>query len=135
MSALGSMCPMSNRRTTTRQKALLQGRIYFNNRRMSVDCMIRDLSGDGARIKIAGAVAVPDSIELYFPARDEYRHVKIQWRHGDELGVAFVLDQMASPALAPNTPATDLATRVGRLESDVAALQRTIREMRLQHQR
>jgi hypothetical protein len=124
------MSRMTNRRASPRQKALLQGRIYFNNRRMSVDCMIRDLSGEGARLKIAGAVSVPDSAELYLPARDEYRLVKIQWRHGDELGVAFVLDNMASPALAPIASSTDLATRVGRLESDVAALQRTIREMR-----
>ena len=121
---------MTNRRTATRQKALLQGRILFNNRRMSVDCMVRDLSSEGARLKIAGAVSVPDAIELYLPARDEYRRVKVQWRHGDELGVAFVLENMVSPALAPNAPATDLATRVGRLESDVAALQRTVREMR-----
>ena len=125
---------MNNRRMSARQKALLQGRIYFNNRRMSVDCMIRDLSGEGARLKIAGAVSVPDLAELYLPARDEYRRIKVQWRHGDEVGVAFVLDQMASPALAPNVPPTDLATRVGRLESEVAALQRTIREMRLLRQ-
>jgi|SRR5712671_195642 len=128
------MSPMTNRRTSTRQKALLQGRIYFNNRRMSVDCMIRDLSGEGARLRIPASVSVPDMSELYLPARDEYRRVKIQWRHADEVGVAFVLDNMASPALAPIAPATDLATRVGRLESDVAALQRTIREMRLLRQ-
>ena len=123
---------MTNRRTATRQKALLQGRIYFNNRRMSVDCMIRDLSGEGARLKIAGAVSVPDAAELYLPARDEYRRIKIPWRHGDEVGVAFVLDNVASPALAPNVSGADLATRVGRLESEVALLQRTIREMRLE---
>jgi hypothetical protein len=96
--------------------------------------MIRDLSGEGARLRIPASVSVPDMSELYLPARDEYRRVKIQWRHADEVGVAFVLDNMASPALAPIASSTDLATRVGRLESDVAALQRTIREMRLLRQ-
>src|SRR3979409_989650 len=100
---------MPNRRTATRQKALLQGRIYFNNRRMSVDCMIRDLSGEGAKLKIAGAVSVPDAAELYLPARDEDRRIKIQWRHGDEVGVAFVLDNLVSPPLAPIASGADLA--------------------------
>jgi hypothetical protein len=39
---------MSERRTSSRQKAFLQGRIFFNNRRTSVDCLIRDISEQGA---------------------------------------------------------------------------------------
>ena len=40
---------MKERRSSARQKSFLQGRIYFNNRRSSVDCLIRDYSETGAR--------------------------------------------------------------------------------------
>ena len=35
---------MNDRRTRTRQKSFLQGRIFFNNRRASLDCLVRDFS-------------------------------------------------------------------------------------------
>ena len=35
---------MSERRVATRSKSLLQGRVYYNNRRSSVDCVIRDIT-------------------------------------------------------------------------------------------
>src|SRR5438067_13825598 len=95
------MSPMSNRRSSTRQKCLLQGRIYFNNRQSTVDCLIRDLSSGGARLKISEAVAVPEMIDLYILAKDETCRAKVRWRRGEEVGVSFILDNKAAPAWAP----------------------------------
>jgi hypothetical protein len=123
---------MNNRRQSKRQKCLLQGRIYFNSRKLSVECMIRDLSGAGARLKVTEAVAFPEMVELYIPPKDEWYRVKIQWRHGDEVGVSFLQDNIASPPLAPSVSFSDLAERVQQLEADVATLQRMVRDLRME---
>ncbi len=41
------------RRTLLRKRSFLQGRLYFNNRRSSLDCLVRDISGQGAKLKVS----------------------------------------------------------------------------------
>jgi hypothetical protein len=120
---------MNERRVSARQKSFLQGRIFFNNRRSSVDCLVRDISEHGAKLKFSETIAVPEVVELYIPNKDETHRARIQWRWGEEVGVAFDSDEMASPSLVPGMPATDLAARVQRLEKDMAVLHRKVNEL------
>ncbi len=120
---------MNNRRASERQKSFLQGRIFFNNRRSSVDCLVRDISEQGAKLRFSEAIAVPEVVELYIPNKDETHRARVQWRIGEEVGVAFGPDEVSSPSLVPDAPAADLAARVRRLEGDVAALQRKVNEL------
>src|SRR5579871_4465593 len=85
----GQGAAMNERRRIARQKSFLQGRVFFNNRRTSVDCLIRDFSELGARLKFSGAVATPEVIELHIPNKDETYRARVQWRNGDEMGVSF----------------------------------------------
>jgi hypothetical protein len=117
---------MNERRSRARQRSFLQGRIYFNNRRSSLDCLIRDFSDQGAKLTISDSVALPEIVELYIPHKDETYRAKVQWRTGFELGVAFN-EQEDSPSIVPNAP--DLAGRVRRLEGEVATLQRKVSEL------
>jgi hypothetical protein len=119
---------MTERRSGARQKSFLQGRIFFNHRRTSVDCLIRDFSEQGARLKFSSATATPDVVELYVPNKDESYRAKVQWRNGDEIGVAFAFDEGAPP-LAPGTPAGDWSARIHKLERDLAVLQRKFNEL------
>jgi len=122
---------MKDRRTALRQKSFLQGRIFYNHRRSSIDCLIRDISDIGAKLKFSEAVAVPEMIELYIPNKDEFRRARIQWRAGEEVGVAFG-EEVDAPALAPApaTAAPDLQARVHRLEAEFVALKRIVNELR-----
>src|SRR5438128_5171529 len=90
---------MKERRAGTRQKSFLQGRVYFNNRRSSVDCLVRDLSERGAKLKVSEAIAIPDVVELYIPNKDETFRARVEWRTGDEVGLGFGLDEVSSPSL------------------------------------
>jgi len=117
---------MNERRSQLRQKSFLHGRIYFNNRRSSLDCLVRDYSDQGARLTISDSVALPEVVELHVPHKDETRRAKVQWRTGFELGVAFGPDE-ATPSIVPDAP--DLAGRVRRLETELAALQRKVSEL------
>jgi hypothetical protein len=97
---------MNERRAVSRQKSFLQGRIYFNNRRTSVDCLIREVSEHGARLKFASATVTPDVMELHIPAKEESYRAKVIWRNADEIGVTFNGDER-SPSLASGTPSAD----------------------------
>jgi|SRR5262245_2788564 len=120
---------MSERRIAARQKSFLQGRIYFNNRRSTVDCLVRDYSDTGARLKFSETAAVPEAIELYIPNKEEIHRARVEWRSGDEMGISFG-DAVRSPSVAPEAPQGDLATRVQTLEAEVASLKRLVNELR-----
>ena len=121
---------MKERRAVPRQKSFLQGRIYFNHRRSSFDCLIRDYSEQGARLKFSDAANVPEATELYIPNKEEIHRARVEWRSGNEMGVSFGEDVRA-PSIAPDAAQQgDLATRVHRLEDEVATLKRLVNELR-----
>jgi hypothetical protein len=131
VSRLGSIermvAAMTERRTAARKKSFLQGRIFFNNRRTSVDCLIRDFCEHGARLKFSGMTATPDVVELHIPNRDESCRARVQWRNADEMGVVFEAENGAPP-LAPAAPA-DWSARIHKLEHDLGVLQRKFNEL------
>jgi hypothetical protein len=119
---------MNERRSASRKKSFLQGRIFYNHGRNSIDCLVRDFSEQGARLKFPGAVATPDVVELHIPNKDETFRATVQWRSADEMGVVFDGHETAPP-LVPGTPAGDVAGRLQKLEHDFGVLQRKVNEM------
>jgi PilZ domain len=122
---------MAERRTAARKKSFLQGRIYYNNQRSSVDCLVRDISKQGAKLVFSDAVAIPDLVELYLPGKDEVHRVKLQWRKGDEIGVGFGLTGAANQTEG-DAPSAGVFGRVLKLEEECAMLKRKIVELRAQ---
>ena len=116
------------RRTLLRKRSFLQGRLYFNNRRSSLDCLVRDISNQGAKLKVSDSVAIPEIVELHIPNKDETYRAKVQWRTGFEIGVTFDDDQ-AAPSIVPSAGPADLLERVRRLEAEVASLHRKLNEL------
>ena len=118
---------MAERRHTQRHKSFLRGSVHFDKRRGAIDCLIRDISEQGARIIFSGAVNVPDMVELYIPHKDETIRARVKWRRGDEVGLAF-------PAVAGRAAAAqadgELARRVEKLEAEVAALRRMLKQLK-----
>jgi hypothetical protein len=117
---------MSERRNSARLKSFLHGRIYFNNRRSAIDCLIRDVSDDGAKLIFSQTTSIPDAVDLYIPQKDQTLRARVQWRSGDEVGVAF----RSANAPARRSDTADLADRVGQLEADVSALRRMIKRLK-----
>jgi hypothetical protein len=118
---------MAERRHAPRKRSFLRGCVYFNKRRGAMDCLIRDLSEAGARIIFSSAVNVPDVVELYIPQKEETIRARVKWRHGDEVGLAFP----AAAARAAAAPADDdLAQRVDKLETEIAALRRMLKQLK-----
>ena len=118
----------SERRTATRQKSFLRGCVYFNNRRSAFDCLIRDISSTGARLVFSETVSVPDIVDLYIPQKEQTPRAHVQWRHGNEVGVAF---DNAATASGSDSPADgDLAKRVERLETEMAVMKKMLKRLK-----
>jgi PilZ domain len=117
---------MSERRTSARHKSLLRGRIHFNNRQSAVDCLVRDLSDEGAKLIFADTAGIPDKIELYIPQKEQTLLARVRWRSDGEVGVAFKSVQ----ASARNAGVAELADRVEQLEAQVASLKRMLKRLK-----
>jgi hypothetical protein len=120
---------MAERRRSVRKKSFLRGCVYFDKRRSAVDCLIRDLSDEGARIIFSGTTNFPDVVELYIPHKEETIRAHVKWRRGDEVGLAFPAAATA-PAASSQAQSGGLAQRVAELEAEVAGLRRTLKRLK-----
>ena len=113
------------RRRLPRLKSLLRGRIYFNNRNSSLECLVRDISAQGARLAFAEDAIIPEIIELYVPSKDQMFRAHVVWQHGSEAGIAFaIVESEATPFEA------DLVERVRRLEHEVEQMRRLLKRLK-----
>jgi hypothetical protein len=80
---------MQERRRSSRHDSRLRGRIYFDDGRMSVSCLIQDISYEGARIAIFDQVDIPSEIKLCIPEKNRMLRASVRWRHDNRIGLAF----------------------------------------------
>jgi hypothetical protein len=118
-----SRAAMNERRALARHKTFIKGRIYFNNRLSSMDCIVRDFTDRGARLEASESVLLPDAFELYLPNKDEHFFARVEWRKGNHLGVSWTGDQAARYRSEPAPSEQSIADRVAKLERELAALQ------------
>jgi hypothetical protein len=81
---------MDERRSDVRARSLLRGRIIFNQRGSTMDCVIRNLSATGARIVMGETVVVPKEFELSIPQKGTTYRARLRWRTATEFGVEFL---------------------------------------------
>ena len=117
---------MVERRTIVRHKTFIKGRIYFNNRRSSMDCIVRDVTDNGARLEFSASVTLPETFELYMPNKDEYFLARIEWRKGNNIGVSWTPEDPLNPRPESGRSDHHLADKVARLEREIALLHKRL---------
>jgi hypothetical protein len=117
---------MRERRGIVRQKSLLQARIYLNHRRSSIDCVLRDATKAGGRLKLHESTALPKFFEIYVPSKDRYLQARTVWHRGHYVGVSWEEEELDPTAAAPNRSVELLRGRIVKLEHDVATLRRRL---------
>jgi hypothetical protein len=80
---------MVERRKFHRARTLLGARIAFGRNFLTMDCVIRDMSPAGARLRLPSTVGVPAAFQLLLDRDRCQRPCKVVWRSETELGVAF----------------------------------------------
>jgi len=109
-----------------RVRTFLKGIVYYDNRRASIECTIRDLSDTGARVAFTTLVSLPDNIELYIPQKQMTLPAQVRRRDGNEIGVSFQNQRSDEPHRAVDG---NLAERVTKMENEVAAMKRLLKKL------
>ena len=78
---------MNERRKSRRNRTLRSAKICFNGLNSDVDCTVRDLSDDGARLTLTSTIGVPDGFQL--DLLGSKRPCRVAWRSAVQLGVAL----------------------------------------------
>jgi len=79
----------TDRRAVVRRRVFKRGKILTNGQGSVVDCMLRDLSDRGARLRVNPLYAPPDQFELLIVDSGAKLTVDVRWRAGDDIGVQF----------------------------------------------
>lgn len=117
---------MSDRRNVSRQKSLLRGFVYFDNSPSAVECVVRDISETGARLKFQNFPAIADTLELHVPVKGQKFRANVEWHEDGEIGIAF-FDASEPSNAAP--PAGELFARMNRLEAEIAGLKKLVNRL------
>ena len=116
---------MDERRHGTRSRAYLGGVIAFNDASSSsaLDCVVRDISPDGASLRLESLSGVPREFEIFIPRLGEKLRARLVWQDDDEAGVLFLREATSNVvSIAANR-------RVREIEAQHEVLQRRIAQI------
>jgi hypothetical protein len=115
---------MQDRRHTPRDEVIYGGTAEIADGSVSRDCVVRNISKDGAHLEFKSPVGLPkDSLWLTVARKGRSFMAKIIWWRDNFVGVAF------SPDHSYELPGSDLAERLRRSEKKKRQLQRRIKEL------
>jgi diguanylate cyclase (GGDEF)-like protein len=80
---------MQERRKVARNRSLLQGKILINDRRSVIDCVVRNLSENGACIRVASLAGIPPAFELQIGDESVTHKCVAIWHSENRIGVEF----------------------------------------------
>jgi hypothetical protein len=120
----GPAMTTTERRRNPRLRTLLGGTVCFNQRRSTLDCLVRNLSDEGALLLLSDAVALPSAFDLDIAQRQRSYNARVRWRDGGRVGIAFEA-QPEGQSVVP----LDTARRLKSCEQDNARLKSRIRQL------
>jgi hypothetical protein len=80
---------MADRRWTSRQRTLLEGKIIWHNLGAAIDCAVRDFSRTGACLIVESPFGIPDNFELMLDRNQSCYACRVIWRTAGRIGVHF----------------------------------------------
>jgi hypothetical protein len=104
-------------------RTYLGAQVAYNSRRSLLDCLVRNMSQNGAKLVFSIAALIPSEFELLIPQRGGSRLARIVWRNPKEAGVTFLLPQPA--ALIP----IEAARRINKLKTERDALAQRVTQL------
>lgn len=80
---------MLERRQDFRGRVYYGGRLAFNDRKSTLDCIVRNFSQVGAKIEINETAILPDELDVMIERRSVAFLARIVWRREHEAGLVF----------------------------------------------
>jgi predicted ester cyclase len=125
----GSSCSgqvvIQNKRKSDRQRLFLRGFIRIPQSNLTIDCIVRDLSETGAKLRFRCAPQITEFFELHIPAKGQIVQSRLVWIDDCEVGTSFE-SFVASDSSSGNS---ELSLRMARLENEITALKNMLREL------
>ncbi len=78
-----------DKRKASRRRVLKVGKIVFADGMRVIDCTIRNMSEEGARLLISNSIGVPDSFLLFEKSTGMLYPTSVAWRQSNSIGVKF----------------------------------------------
>ena len=120
---------MTEPRRSTRVKTMLGAQIIFNNRASTLDCRIRNMSDDGAKIILDEHCAIPQVFEFIVPQRGRTYKAKAIWRQDNEVGLEFLDPKIHG---GDSEAGMESLSRLQLLEKENSQLKKRINELQAQ---
>jgi hypothetical protein len=114
---------MEDRRKTFRGRTYLGGQVAFNGRRSTADCLVRNLTHEGAKIVFGAPATIPDEFDLIIPQKGDSRRTRIIWRREMDAGVVFL------PSDARAVVPLGAARKIRQLEAERETLARRVAQL------
>ncbi len=73
-----------------RQRVLKKAIASYNDRKITVECLVRDLSVSGVKLKLTTQLPLPDNFLLEIPMDGIEALCEVRWRRGDTIGAVFL---------------------------------------------
>lgn len=121
---------MDNPERAVRSRSLLGARIIFNNGSSTVDCMVRNISGSGAKVTLDSVIDLPDEFQLNIPQRGKTYWARVAWRNHSELGLMLSATQTDPALMAGGAGTEDLLVECRRLGEENVKLRAIVRQLR-----
>jgi len=84
--------PSNVDRSFQRRRVIKGGMIAYNLRRITVPCVVRDLSVAGARLQVESPENVPNTFDLLIELDGFEVECETMWREGKQIGVRFLAE-------------------------------------------
>ena len=114
---------MHDRRESVRNKVMLGGVAEIGGHGTTRDCIVRNISDNGATIEFSNVVELPrEQLSLRIARKGRSFMAKVIWWRDNFIGVAF-------RAESPTEPVSDLEERLRKSEIKKRQLQRKIDDL------
>ena len=102
-----------NKRVAPRYPVLGHAQIIGQTK--AINCVVRDLSDTGAKLGVSNSVKLPAEFDLRFVQRRLTLRVRVRWRAGEYVGVAFCDSQLSHVSQMHQPRDHDAIARVGSM--------------------
>ncbi len=108
---------VATQRAGNRSRVLKSAMISFSGGQATLECVVRDYSATGARLRMQGLGGPPDTFELLIELDGIKVDCEVTWRRGQECGVKFispiqrVAPQRKQVVTAPSDPNAKISLR------------------------
>lgn len=102
VAAIAPPAKPGSKRQDERRPVYRQGRLTVAGG-VKIDCIIVDVSENGARVELDGAESLPDFVMLKVVMTGEIRRARVAWKRDTAAGLAFLIERKTGFGAAGTT--------------------------------